>query len=253
MPRRTTARHRRSGPSCADPTPGRLAYTYPPGGTECISFNEEANPTTVRVRIPPRHVGSFFGGIVGYDGLTISTVAEASTEVVVSQECVVCVFDELSVDAGGELNVTGGGSVHGGRLEMPNPPLHESPGKITVADPGEIAATVANPASGISRYDPNPPRTDLASVQDPLTVVPPPVDPAAPGPYTCDNTHPLTPGNYTIVTVPGGQTCQMADGIYDISEKVEFLGTGAASLVGGNVTLYFSCTDPPGPAGVGKP
>jgi len=229
-----------ASPGCADP--GHRDYM--PGGTECISFDEEENPTTVRVRIPPRHVGSFFGGIVGYDGLTISTVAEASTESV-PQECVVCVFDELSVDLAGKLSVTGGGSVHAGSIEMPGGSAAPTPGKISVADPGEIAATTANPASGISRYDPNPPRLDLASVQDPLSVAPPPADASPPSSVVCNAANPLlAPGTYLDITVPGGGTCQFADGLYRINGSVHF--GGGADLVGGNVTLFFTCTEPPG-------
>jgi hypothetical protein len=51
------------------------------------------------------------------------------------------------------------------------------------------------------------------------------------------------PGSYTDVTVPSGQTCIMEDGLYYISGKVSFPGGG--DLVGGNVTLYFTCAEPP--------
>ena len=231
---------------CIDP--GRLAYKYTPGGTECITFDDQVDPATVRVRIPPRRVGSFFGGVVGYDGMTVSTIAEASKKPVPG-ECVVCVFGELSVEQAGRLNVSGGGSVHAGTILVPNPGPMGTPGKVTVLDGGEIAASAADPASDNTRYDPNPPRTDLDSVEDPLSVTPP-ADASVPVVGTCDNTHPLTPGSYTDINVPAGHTCTFQPGLYRISGKVDF--PGGADLVGGNVTLYFVCTGAsPGPTGCG--
>ncbi len=62
---------------CADS--GKLAYTFPAGGTNCISFDSSSNPTRVRVVVPVKDVRTPFATVLGVDDISISALAEAGT------------------------------------------------------------------------------------------------------------------------------------------------------------------------------
>ena len=62
--------------SCTDS--GKLTYTLPAGGTQCISFNSSTKPTQVRVKMPSRGVVKSFSGIVGVSNISVTTSARAT-------------------------------------------------------------------------------------------------------------------------------------------------------------------------------
>ena len=218
----------------------RLAHV-PLGGTECISFDQAVSPTRLRVRIPARDVASFFGGIVGYNGLTISAVAEVTVDAQ-PPACVLCVLrpvlnhnfdrDDLRVQGGtvwvngnvdlggsGRISTTGNAATNvEGTVDRPDRVsgvLNQSAGPVT--DP------VADDATGFL--------SDLASY-----------------PTTPVKTNPCSdgPGYYAAVTVPsGGGPCTLSPDPVTGANLYIFRGTlnvaKDRTLVTSGVTLYFPC------------
>ena len=72
-------------------TTQNLTYT-PAGVSPCISFDSATAPVNVRVIVPSRHVGTFFGGAVGYHGMDVSALAQARLNRDSRPTCVFCVL-----------------------------------------------------------------------------------------------------------------------------------------------------------------
>jgi hypothetical protein len=142
-----------------------------PGGTECISFTVTTDEVVVRVRIPERRSESFFGGIVGFEGLWIRAAAEVTMTADADPDCVLCVLgpgtgvspvrhnlagQELRVDDGsiwfngnvqlglnGEIETTGDGRTHvQGTVDKPLQitPAHVTDNAITDPLQGRLAS-----------------------------------------------------------------------------------------------------------------
>ncbi|MCY7373674.1 MAG: pilus assembly protein TadG-related protein [Spirochaetaceae bacterium] len=222
---------------CADT--GRLSHV-PLGGTSCISFDAAGTPTRLRVRIPPRDVTSFFGGIVGYDGLTISAVAEVTVDEQ-PPDCVLCVIepvnhnfdkDDLRVDDGSVWvngNVDLGGS---GRISTTGAGVTNVEGTLT-------------PASRVTGML----KQGAGAVTDPLADVAPGfLSDLASYPTTPVKTNPCSdgPGYYAAVTLPtSGGPCTLSPDPVTGANLYIFRGTlnvpKARTLVTSGVTLYFPC------------
>jgi len=219
-------------PGCADT--GRLSHV-PLGGTSCISFDQAVTPTRLRVRIPPRDVASFFGGIVGYDGLTISAVAEVTVDEQ-PPDCVLCVLDPVDHDFDkDDLQVQGGDVWVNGDVDLRNS------GSISTTGAGatNVEGTVDRPAqvSGVLNQG-------AGAVTDPLADIAPSF--LAGYAATPLKTNPCTdgPGNYGTVTLPPtGPLCTLSPasgndlyvftGKLTVPKKRDFATNG--------VTLYFTC------------
>ncbi len=222
-------------PGCADS--GRLAYV-PPGGTSCISFDRAVSPTRLRVRIPARDVASFFGGIVGYDGLTISAIAEVTVDAQ-PPDCVLCVLDRVAHNFDkDDLQVTNGAVWVNGDVDLGNS------GSIVTTGSGatNVEGTVDRPAqvSGVLNQGAGP-------VTDPVAAVAPSfLSDLATYPTTPVKTNPCTdgPGYYGAVTLPpNGPLCTLSP----VAGKDLYIFTGKLTVpkqrdfVADGVTLYFTC------------
>lgn len=103
--------------SCSAGAGDRLAYT-PSGVSTCISFDSALAPTEVRVYVPVRPVGTFFGGVTGRSTIAVGSSAQAKLGLTV--KCSLCFLG--NIDAGnGDFSVTGGAiAVNGSVTAGPN-------------------------------------------------------------------------------------------------------------------------------------
>jgi Flp pilus assembly protein TadG len=220
--------------NCTDSAP--LPVT--PGATSCISFDEAAQPKKVRVRLPDSTVKSFFGGVVGYSGMTIAVAAQAAVaETTVDSPCAFCILGtgtHNSIDdgtlrvSGGHVRINGSLALGSGGVDLdatystfvqgtinrPGQVSSPQPGSAPVSDP--LVSSVTNPPSGASSL----PLRSAGSL-------------CGPGPAN-------GPGRYGAVTLSSGAACTLQPGLYVFTDPLTIgdrdLVTGA-----GGVTLVFTC------------
>ena len=98
---------------CAAAPSGYYVLT---GAPSCISFDQQDQPSKVRVVMPTRNVDTSFGGVTGVQNIPVSTAARATLEPGQLIECSLCVLGSMMHNIGnGDLsviNVTGGGGIH---------------------------------------------------------------------------------------------------------------------------------------------
>jgi hypothetical protein len=218
--------------ACA--TAQNLTYT-PAGVSSCISFDSAVTPVNVRVIVPQKHVGSFFGGVVGYRGMDVSAVAQAQLDRGQQPTCIFCVLGNTThALQNGDITVTDGDVRFNGSITM-NPQ-----GSVTTANGATYIQGNANPLGQVS----TPRQTGAAAVTDPLagSVTLPPsglgaltlkTDPCSQG-----------PGIYGAVSLSGSGTCTLSAGLYAFTDPLSI--GGSRTVTGAGVTLYFTC----GTAGV---
>ena len=102
---------------CENPDP--LAYQHPGTGTNCISFDAFLYPREVLVVVPLRQQPSLFGGVFGYEGVSIGALAQARLDPGGQRVCTFCVLGEDASDIqNGEVSVTGGNMWFNGDLDI---------------------------------------------------------------------------------------------------------------------------------------
>ncbi|MDQ1642415.1 MAG: hypothetical protein QOJ90_1766 [Actinomycetota bacterium] len=202
-------------------------------GTPCITFGGIASsgrPTSVYVVLPARDSPAFFGGIAGFGGTTISTVAEATVEQTVRDAvCGLCILGSGSHRVqNGELRALGGNIRVNGDVDL-SPNGHVSTdkeifveGSVTV--PGNFTPA-ANQGAG--------------PLADPLDAIDLPAIPAGYPVKTqpCGATAANGPGIYFSISgyTP---TCTLQPGLYVVATPVDASITVNATA---GVTLYFVC------------
>lgn len=210
------------------------ALAYQPAGTSCISFDSATAPRNVRVVLPPRAVGSFFGGVVGYGGADVGAVAQAQVTRDSRPICAFCVLGPTTHTVqNGHITMTDGDIWVNGSLDLgPQGGVTANNGTVhvdesvdrpnQVSDPKVIGdVTVEDPLSGM----PVPP-SDIGTL--PVT---PKLDPCTGG-----------PGFYGAVSLTGNRECRLTAGLYVFTEPLAI--SGRADLLANpadGVTLYFAC------------
>jgi Flp pilus assembly protein TadG len=263
--------------NCTDP----YALGYRPdslNGNTCISATSSSfpapsaatvgnNANSLRVRLPPSNVKSFFAKAIGNNDLSVGatstvkvvfTVAQSSTaSLVAGGPCALCILNPtgLALDGqNGDVTITGGNvivnSTSGTAASL------NSNGHVTIATiggaiggPGSCAPAACNNFSG-SGFSPT--WSQQGAVTDPLANVPQ-CGNGSPGttnycPTTAGDTananknnKTLTPGIYS--TMSGSHT--LNPGVYIITNGIAL--NGSDLIQGDGVMLYFACSNYPSP------
>jgi Flp pilus assembly protein TadG len=193
--------------------------------TSCISFDSATAPTRVRVVIPSRWSPSAFGGVVGYDGLAISALADAKLDSTSIPVCAFCVLGSGSHDLqngnlvvqdgdlwiNGSLNVGSNGQVSAGTTYVAGT---ASPANKVTGALVQNSTVVTDPLAGMTM----PTTTGLPLRTDPCT---------------------QGPGRYGSVSISGSGTCTLTPGLYVFTDTLSIGGTKTFAASG--VTLYFAC------------
>jgi Putative Flp pilus-assembly TadE/G-like len=225
--------------ACTDA--GKLAYTVP-SETECISFDQLAKPTLVRVVVPDEEISTGLGVLAGVTEIHIGTQARAALAPP-GLPCILCVL--------------GSGLTHelqNGDALAQNGNVHFN-GNVSVGTNGLVvtngSTTVEGTASGsLANYTPDP-TTGVPPIPDPLAFVSLPPDMST----LAVKTNPCTdgPGKYGSFSFPNS-TCTLSAGLYVIAGG--YGGSGAqwaqsgnsnSVIAGSGVTLYFTCGTPTTP------
>jgi Flp pilus assembly protein TadG len=238
--------------ACVATRPG-ASWVQGGSGTNCILFNHAVNPTKVQVVLPPKHVDSFFGGLLGYHGMDVGALAQATIRQDDVPGCALCVLQSL--DVSGPVAVDGGGV--GGSSSAGVNSRVRSGGSITVQDPGAITFTESpTPATG-SVYSSRPIIRDVVDpfLGDPLprggSGLPFP-DPAPTRTVTCAAGDVLPEATYRniIVTAPSSDPC-VANGVVVVTRLLHV--QAGASLAANVATIQLSCGTRSAPAECGSP
>jgi Flp pilus assembly protein TadG len=214
--------------SCTDPA----ALEHQAPDTPCISFDDDDEPSVVRVVAPVRGVNLVFGAIFGVSNMNISAQAQASIRLGGAANCGLCVVGHGYHDfQNGDAYISGGDVSINGSVNIQNNGLVSTDGLISV----EGSAT--GPLDG---YTPDP-LVGQPPVDDPLANYPLPSDftamTAKTDPCGTGTTH--GPGIYGPNNFGNG-TCVLQPGLYVITGQWDFSGTSALDATSG-VTLYFAC------------
>jgi Flp pilus assembly protein TadG len=208
---------------------GALTYRPEQGttGNTCISFDQQARPTKVRVRVPDQEMRTAFGMFAGTSRISVSAMAAAALTPGQRVECTICVIGAGTHDIGnGNLTVNGGGiHVNGNLSGGPNSEVRAS-GPITVQ--GTASAGVFSPLPTVG-----------PQIGDPLASLTLP--PAAAASLTAKTGNPCTsgPGRYDGYSWSNNANCSLPAGLYVVTGAWNL---GNNTVLGGTgVTLYFTC------------
>lgn len=213
--------------TCTDPA----ALDYKPSTTSCISFDDDHEPTSVRVVAPLRTTEFTFASMIGFSSVDISASAEASVRLSDVSDCALCVVGDGFHDLqNGDATITGGDVAINGDVNIQNNGLVSNDGVIRV----EGVAT--GPLDG---YTPDP-LVNQPAIEDPLANAGMPTasgltvktDPCGTG-----TTH--GPGIYGDFNFPG-TSCVLQPGLYVVVGSWSLAGNSALDGSAG-VTLFFTC------------
>ncbi|MGN6578146.1 MAG: pilus assembly protein TadG-related protein [Nocardioides sp.] len=223
---------------CDDPSP--LVYPAPEttygaksySATECISFDDDTQPTVVRVVAPVRGVKLVFGAVFGITNVDISAQAQASIRLGGQANCGLCVVGSGYHDfQNGDAYISGGDISINGSVNIQNNGMVSTDGIISVE------GTATGPLDG---YEPDP-LTGQEPILDPLANYDPQIDftelTAKSDPCGTGSTH--GPGLYGARNF-GNDPCVLQPGIYVITGEWDFSGLASLDATSG-VTLYFAC------------
>jgi Putative Flp pilus-assembly TadE/G-like len=227
-------------PGCTDS--GRLGYV-PTGESACISFDDAARPTTVRVRLPVMQVGTFLAGIFNVDRISVAAQAAASMSLDPPSQCGLCV-----VGSGPHNLQNGDVRVAGADIQLNGSVSVGSNGHVSTAGTGSI--TVQGAASG-SNYTPAP-LVNQPAFTDPLAFLALPPTGMASLPVL-PKTNPCSDGPGKYGSFSSFNNCTLQPGLYVIAgpSGTAWSLTGGASVAGIGVTLYFTCGTPATPLACG--
>jgi Flp pilus assembly protein TadG len=223
-----------------------LPYVYPGTRTNCISFDQSPYPNNVLVQVPLRKQPTFFGGVLGYSGTTISAIAQARINPGGKYLCTFCVVGDMEHRLqNGELNVVGGNMWFNGNVDLgPNGQAGSVPGTVLGEDgelytdggnvyvSGDVTGTATNLQGGKAK--PKSPR-----IVDPLAAF---VLPFATQSSLTGKTNPCAegPGIYDGYKLTGG-TCSLRPGLYVFTGDLELAGNPSTLFNADGVTMYFTC------------
>jgi hypothetical protein len=225
--------------ACTDS--GKLAYTVPTE-TECISFDQLAKPTLVRVVIPDEEISTGLGVLAGVTEINIATQARAALQPP-GLPCFLCVLGSgLTHDLqNGDVTVSGGNVHFNGNVEVSTNGLVVTNGQTTVE---------GTAAGSLSNYTPDP-TTGVPPIPDPLAFLTlPPVDEMSALTVKTGNPCNQGPGKYGSFSFPNA-ACTLSAGLYVIAgsgAEWSNSGNGSGVITGSGVTLYFTCGTPAAPA-----
>lgn len=221
--------------ACTDPN---KPPAYVAVGGPCISIDQAVQPTTVRVKLPDKRVGTPFASVIGVHSVPVAAKAHAS--VTLKPRCGLCVLGSGTHNLqNGDISVTNADFYSNGSTDT------GSNGAVTVTG-GTLS--VYGTTSG-SHYSPAP-ATASSPVPDPLIRLPLPPDMSSLP--TGAKSDPCTqgPGFYGSVSVSGD--CPLLPGLYVISGSgTSWQVTGTGNIRGDGVTLYFTCGSQTAPAPCG--
>jgi Putative Flp pilus-assembly TadE/G-like len=224
----------------------------PPAGANCPDGSNALQVTT-----PAIQVEYAFAAVLGEDSRNIKARAAAAAGPAAPNNCVLCVLDPdddaaLAATAAGGIEVEDGGGIvvnsgAAGAVLLTGGPTVRA-GQIRVV--GEIDlpidGTLLPPAETGGPPVPDP----LADLPTPDELSFPPAPAATPAQdITVDTT--LSPGVYEHITVRGGATLTLEEGVYVVTD-FDPVHTGFRVLDGGRVegdgaTIYLACADYPTP------
>lgn len=213
--------------SCDDPAP--LSYQPLAGVTDCISFDDDTQPTTARVIAPLQTVQFTFSTVFGADEVSVSAGAHATLDLGGVSDCGLCLVGGGPHDLqNGDATISGGDVAINGDVNIQNNGLVSTDGDITVE--GEATG----PLDG---YTPDP-LTNQPPIDDPLANY---ELPAPPFDGLTARTNPCTdgPGIYGAFNFPNS-TCTLQPGLYVVTGVWSFTGGAMLDATSG-VTLYFAC------------
>ncbi len=206
---------------CTDPD--RLVHAA--DGSGCISFDDVARPSKVRVRIPTREVKPAFGGLAGIESIPIGTAAQAALLPGEVYRCALCVLGQGTHDVGnGDITVENSGvHINGSIVAGPNGHVTAVAHQITVEGTATGHNFVPKARTGAGRVgDP------LAGLALPdLRGIPAKLNPCADG-----------PGVYGAHELPD-RTCVLQPGLYVLTGRWGLKNN--TDLRGTGVTLFATC------------
>lgn len=216
--------------TCVDPAP--LAYVPTTEVGNCISFDQQAKPSKVRVVMPVRNVDTNLGVLAGVRNIAISTGARAALDPGERIECSLCVLGSVVHQIGNGdiavITVTGSGGIHinGSLAGQPNSEVEAGAGgSITIEGTFGASDFDPEPESGPRIGDP------FANLPYPsYTGLPPKSDPCGAGGGT---------GVYASYEVGNNATCTLLPGLYVFTGTLSLKNT--SKLLGAGVTLLFTC------------
>lgn len=223
--------------SCQDPN----SLAYKPTTSQCISLDQKAKPSTVRVVAPVRAVNLVFGSVFGVDEVDVAAQAEAALKIDAFSDCALCIVGYGPHDLqNGDATITGGNVAINGNVSL------KSNGEVNATggtnDDGTLqsaAISISGTATGTT-YFPTP-LQNQPPITDPLASIPLPTNLTSISPKS--NTNPCGtgaehgPGVYGDVTL--SDPCVLEPGLYVVTGKWEL--TGNQNMSGAGVTLYFTC------------
>jgi Flp pilus assembly protein TadG len=216
--------------------------------TNCISFDQVPYPRNVLVVVPLRTQPTLFGGILGYQGISIGALAQARLDPGGRPVCTFCVLgDEQHYLQNGNLTVSGGNLYFNGNVDIgPNGYAGSLEGTVIGEDGTPIVdggnAYVSGGISGTStNLQGGKGQAGQPRIVDPLAADVLPFamqDSLLPKP----DGNPCTdgPGIYDGYKSTQPDPCAMQPGLYVFTGDFELSGN-AGQLQARGVTFYFTC------------
>jgi hypothetical protein len=229
----------------------------PPGpGANCPDGSNALQVTT-----PAIEVQYAFAPLLGEGSREIKARAAAAAGPAAPNNCVLCMLD-LDDAAALFATGTGGIEVSGGGIVVNS----DDAGAVAVPGLGDVSANQIRVVGGIDVPTTGGlfplPETGGPPVPDPLADLPTPDElpiPPAPAPTPVQDITgaiTLTPGVYERITVRGGATLTLEEGVYVVTDfstldpfhtGFRVLDGGRVQSTGDGVTIYLACEDYPTP------
>jgi hypothetical protein len=211
------------------------------------------------VTTPAIEVQYAFAPLLGEATRSIKARAAAAAGPAAPNNCVLCVLDPdaeaaLAATGAGGIRVVDGGGVDGGGIVVNS----GNGAALLLSGAGDVRAGQIRVVGGISLEGTGsllpPAEQGGPPVPDPLADLPPPDELDPPDPdltpvrdITADTT--LTPGVYEHITVHGGATLTLQEGVYVVTgfspENPGFRVLDGGRVQGDGATIYLACADYP--------
>lgn len=230
--------------SCVAAEP--LPFVAPGTGTNCISFDAFLYPRNVLVVVPVRQQPTLFGGVLGYEGVSIGALAQARLDPGGASVCSFCVIGTSDHDLqNGNLTVTGGNLWFNGNVDIgPNGYAGSLEGYVTGEDGTQVldggnAYVEGTVKSNGTKFQNGAGQTGQPRIVDPLAAD---VLPFATQSILAAKTNPCTdgPGIYAGYRSTQSGACVLQPGLYVFTGDFELSGH-AGQLQAEGVTFYFTC------------
>lgn len=216
--------------NCADPAHLAVLAT----GTQCISFDSAASPTTVRVKIPTELLHTGLGTLADVQDIPVQSAAEAGVAAATNYNCALCFLGPIDM-RNSDFTVTGGGIQVNGDVD---------------AGPNSYWTSGSNGVSGsVSGGNFTPAVKESPEFTDPLAGLALPVMTGLPNRGNVNNcSGTINPGAYGTLSINNNGTCTLNPGLYVITGKWDLKNNSLLRNISGGVTLYFVCGSSASPA-----